>query len=60
MRSHPGLNSARMIPDAAVMRVYIGGLPLWEREQHGHRRSVQAEAAATAAAKAAGTTTGPP
>jgi len=30
--------------------------PLWEGEQHGHRRSVQAEAAATAAPKAATTT----
>jgi hypothetical protein len=40
--------------------VYIGGLPLWEREQHGHRRSVQAEAAATAAAKASSTTAGTP
>ena len=29
--------------------------PLWEGEQHGHRRSVQAEAAAITAAKAATT-----
>jgi hypothetical protein len=31
---------------------------LWEREQHGHHRSVTAEAAATAAAKGAATTAG--
>ena len=38
------------LPSASVKMA-----PLWEGEQHGHRRSVQAEAAAITAAKAATT-----
>jgi len=53
----PLVTQTESLPSASVK---MG--PFWEGEQHGHRRSVQAEAAATAtaAAKAAGTTTRPP